>query len=130
MDLANERGGIGGDGLRGAAIALALVTLLLFELGAIVSNVYQLDDLSGRAAAAAADAYRKTHTSARVLGAVEDVVAGTAQISGIEVSRTDGTVSVSLQRMPHMLVLDRVPVVRDRLSLTMTREATLDPEGL
>lgn len=130
MDLADERGGIGGDGLRGAAIALAIVTLLLFELGAIVANFYQLDDLSGRAATAAADAYRQTRAGARVLGAVEEVVAGTAQIHRIEVSRADGTVSVSLRRGPHVLVLDRVPVVRDRLPLTMTREAALNPSGL
>lgn len=130
MDLADERGGIGGDGLRGAAIALVIATLLLFEVGAIVANVYQLDDLSGRAAAAAADSWRQTHTGGRVMGAVEQVVGGTAQIRGVEVSQAEGTVSVSLQRGPHVLVLDRVPIVRDRLPLTVTRDAGLNPEGL
>lgn len=130
MDLADERGGVRHDGFRGIAVALAVVTLLLFELGAIVTNVYQLDDLSGRAAVVAAAAWQHSQQGPRVLRAVEQVVDGTATIRSIDVSTAERTVKVSLQRGPQLLVLDRVPLLREKLALTVTRQAALDPQGL
>jgi hypothetical protein len=130
VDLADERGGVALGGLRGLVIMLVTAAVLLIEIGAIVTNFYQLDDLSGRAAMAAADAWREAATSASLMGAVDDVVGDSAQVQRVEVSREDGTVAVSLRRAPSVLVLDHVPPLRERLSPTVTREATLDPGSL
>ena len=130
MDLADERGGVALGGLRGLVIMLVIAAVFLIEIGAIVTNFYQLDDLSGRAAMAAADAWRQSPASASLLRAVEGVVGDSAEVQRVEVSREDGTVAVSLRRAPSVLVLDHVPPLRERLSPTVTRQATLDPAGL
>lgn len=130
MDLADERGGVGLGGLRGLAITLVVATVLLFELGAIVTNFYQLDDLSGRAATAAAAAWRDRPASGPVLNAVNGVVNGAAQVESVEISQEDATVAVSLRRPAAVMVLDRIPALRERLSPTVTRQAALNPDGL
>lgn len=130
MDLADERGGVGLGGLRGFVITLVVATVLLFELGAIVTNFYQLDDLSGRAATAAAAAWRDRPASGPVLNAVNGVVDGAAEVESVEISQEDATVAVSLRRPAAVLVLDRIPALRERLSPTVTRQAALNPEGL
>lgn len=130
VDLANERGSVGLGGLRGLTITLVIVAVLLFEGGAIVANFYQLDDLSGRAATAAAAAWRQTPASRPVLNAVDGVVNGAAQVERVEISQAEATVAVSLRRAPSVLVLDRVPALRARLTPTVTRQAALNPEGL
>lgn len=130
MDLADERGGVGLGGLRGLVITLVVATVLLFELGAIVTNFYQLDDLSGRAATAAAAAWRNRPASGPVLNAVNGVVDGAAEVDSVEISQEDATVAVSLRRPAAVLVLDRIPALRERLSPTVTRQAALNPDGL
>lgn len=130
MDLADERGGVSLGGLRGLAITLVVATVLLFELGAIVTNFYQLDDLSGRAATAAAAAWRDRPASGPVLNAVNGVVNGAAQVESVEISQEDATVAVSLRRPAAVMVLDRIPALRERLSPTVTRQAALNPDGL
>lgn len=130
MDLADERGGIALGGLRGLVIMMVITAVLLVEIGAIVTNFYQLDDLSGRAAMAAADAWRQTADSDSLLRAVEGVVGDSAQVQRVEISGEDATVAVSLRRAPSVLVLDHLPPLRERLSPTVTRQATLDPTGL
>lgn len=130
MDLADERGGVGLGGLRGLTITLVIAAVLLFELGAIVANFYQLDDLSGRAATAAAAAWRETPAGEPMLAAVNGVVNGAAQVQRVEISEEDATVAVSLRRIPSVMLLDHVPALRERLSPTVTQQAALDPEGL
>lgn len=130
MLLAHERGDVVLGGLRGTVVALAVIAVVLFEIGAVVVNVFQLDDLGGRAAVAAATAWRDTRTGPAVLAAVEDVVAGQAEVAAVEISADAGTVAVSLRRSPAVMVLDLVPPVRDRLHATVTQQAVLEPRGL
>lgn len=130
MLLADERGDVVLGGLRGTVVALAVIAVVLFEIGAVVVNVFQLDDLGGRAAVAAATAWRDTRTGPAVLAAVEDVVAGQAEVAAVEISADAGTVAVSLRRSPAVMVLDLVPPVRDRLHATVTQQAVLEPRGL
>lgn len=130
MVLASERGAARMTSTVRVVIVVLVVSLLTFDLGAIVVNIFQLDELSHQAAQSAAVAYRRAPTSAVVEAAVRDEVAdhGDVRIERIALDRT--SVWVTLRRPPPVVVVDRLPAVRRRIDMAITQEATLHPEGL
>lgn len=131
MNLASERGAARLTTAARLGIFMVIVALITFDLSAIVVNIFQLDDLSRDAAQAAAQAWRGAPRAAVVEAAVANEVADND--GGVEVSRIaldTSTVWVTLRRPPAVIVLDKLPTVRDRLNISITQRATLDPQGL
>lgn len=131
MNVACERGAARLTPTARLGIFLVLFTLIAFDLSAVVVNVFQLDGLSRSAAQAAADAWRGAPRASAVEAAVTDEVA--PDDTNVEVSRIAldaTTVWVTLRRPPAVIVLDKVPAVRERLDISVTQRAALDPTGL
>ncbi len=130
MDLASERGLARPGTATRVAIALVIAAVITFDLSAIVVNIFQLDELANRAAQSAAGAWRDAPTAAVVETAVEDEVAAVDNVQIERIAVDNATVWVTLRRPPPVLVLDKVPPVRRRIDMSITQEATLDPQGL
>lgn len=131
MNLACERGAARLTTAVRMGVFMVIVAVIAFDLSAIVVNIFQLDDLSRDAAQAAAQAWRGAPRAAVVETAVEHEVAsssGTVEVSRIALDTT--TVWVTLRRPPAVIVLDKLPAMRDRLDISVTQRATLDPSGL
>ncbi|CAN5920236.1 hypothetical protein BH23ACT10_BH23ACT10_05290 [soil metagenome] len=130
MDLASERGMARLTTTARVAVFVLVVSVIAFDLGAIVVNVYQLDELSQRAAQSGAAAYRRMPTAAMVEAAVHNEVAadGTVRIDRIALDQT--AVWVTLRRPPSVLVLDKVSAIRQRIDVAITQQAALQPRGL
>lgn len=129
MDLASERGAARLTSAARLAILVLILAVVSFDLSAIVVNIFQLDDLSRSAAGAAAQAWRSNPRAAAVEDAVTSEIAGDGvAVEGIVVDET--TVWVTLQRRPPVIALDKLPAVRDRLDVSVTQRAVLDPQGL
>ena len=131
MNLASERGAARLTTAARVGIFVVLFTLIAFDVSAVVVNIFQLDDLSRSAAQAAAEAWRGAPRAAVVEAAVADEVA--PDHTNVEVSRITldaTTVWVTLRRPPAVIMLDKVPAVRERLDISITQRASLDPTGL
>lgn len=130
MDLASERGLARLTTTARLAIFVLVVSVIAFDLSAIVVNVFQLDELSQRAAQSGAVAYRRVPSAALVTAAVHNEVAddGAVRIDRVALDQT--TVWVTLRRSPSVLVLDKVPAIRRRIDVAITQQATLEPRGL
>ena len=130
MDLASERGMARLTTTTRVAIVVLIMSVIAFDLSAVVVNIFQLDELGHRAAQSGAVAYRRSPRAAVVEAAVEHEIAenGNVSIDRIELDRV--SVSVTLRRPPPVLVLDRFPPVRRRIDLAITQHAVLEPEGL
>lgn len=130
MDFASERGAARMTSTIRVVTVVLVVSLLTFDLGAIVVNIFQLDQLSQQAAQSAAVAYRRAPASAVVEAAVKEEVAhhGDVRIERIALDRT--SVWVTLRRPPPVVVVDKLPAVRRRIDMAITQEAVLHPEGL
>ena len=130
MDLASERGQARLTTTARLAIFVLVVSVLAFDLSAIVVNVFQLDDLSRRAAQAGAVAYRRVPTAAMVDVSVHNEMAEEDTVSIDRITLDQTNVWVTLRRPPPVLVLDKVPAVRDRIDVAVTQRAALAPRGL
>lgn len=130
MDLASERGAARLTSAARLAILLLILAIITFDLGAIVVNIFQLDDISRSAANAAAQAWRSSPRAAVVENAVTNEIAGDegVVIEGIVIDGT--TVWVTLQRRPPVIALDKLPAVGDRLDVSVTQRAVINPQGL
>lgn len=131
MKLASERGAARLPTAARLGIVLVVFMLITFDLSAVVVNIFQLDDLSRNAAQAAAEAWRDAPRAAAIEAAVANEVS--PEDTNVEVSRIaldTTTVWVTLRRPPAVIMLDKVPAVRDRLDIAITQRATLDPSGL
>ena len=130
MDLASERGTARLTSAARLAILLLILAVISFDLSAIVVNIFQLDDLSRSAASAGAQAWRSSPRAAVVERAVTSEIAGDdgVVIEGIVVD--DTTVRVTLQRRPPVIALDKLPAVGERLDVSVTQRAVIDPQGL
>jgi hypothetical protein len=131
MNLASERGAARLTTAARLGVVLVLFTVIAFDVSAVVVNVFQLDGLSRSAARAAADAWQGAPRASAVEAAVTDEVA--PDDTNVEVSRItlDATaVWVTLRRPPAVIVLDKVPAVRERLDISVTQRAALGPTRL
>lgn len=131
MNLASEGGAARLPTAARLGMFLVLFTVLAFDLSAVVVNIFQLDSMGRSAALAAADAWRVTPRTRVVEATVAEHV--TPEASNVEVSRIamdPTTVWVTLRRPPAVIVLDKVPAVRERLDISVTQHAALDPAGL
>jgi hypothetical protein len=130
MDLASERGMARLTTTTRVAVVVLIMSVIAFDLSAVVVNIFQLDELGHRAAQSAAAAYRRSPRSAAVEAAVHNEVADNGDVNIDRIALDRATVSVTLRRPPPVLVLDRLPPVRRRIDLAITQHAALDPEGL
>lgn len=131
MNLASERGAARLPTAARLGIVLVILTLVVFDVSAVVVNVFQLDSLSRSAAQAAAQAWRRAPRAAVVEAAVTHEVSPSD--SNVEVARIAldaTTVWVTLRRPPPVIMLDKLPAMRGRLDISITQRATLDPAGL
>lgn len=130
MDLASKRGMARLPTTARVAIVVLTLSVIAFDLSAIVVNIFQLDELGHRAAQSAANAYRRSPTTAVVEAAVESAVADDGNVDIDRIALDRATVSVTLRRLPRVVVLDKVPAVRRRIDIAITQRADLDPSGL
>lgn len=131
MNLASERGTARLTTAARLGIFLVIFTLIAFDVSAVVVNIFQLDGLGRSAAQAAAEAWRGAPRAAAVEVAVANEVS--PDDTNVEVSRIAldaTTVWVTLRRPPAVIMLDKVPAMRDRLDISITQRATLNPSGL
>jgi hypothetical protein len=131
MNLASERGAARLTTAARLGVVLVLFTVIAFDVSAVVVNVFQLDGLSRSAARAGADAWQGAPRASAVEAAVTDEVS--PDDTNVEVSRITldaTTVWVTLRRPPAVIVLDKVPAVRERLDISVTQRAALGPTGL
>lgn len=108
----------------------AVLTPIAFDVSAVVVNIFQLDDLSRSAAREAAEAWRGSPRAAAVEAAVANEVAPGTSVEVSRITLDATTVWVTLRRPPSVIMLDKVPAVRERLDISITQRATLDPAGL
>ena len=131
MNLASERGAARLPTAARLGIVLVILTLVVFDVSAVVVNVFQLDSLSRSAAQAAAEAWRGAPRAAVVAAAVTNEVPPSDSNVGVARIALDATtVWVTLRRPPAVIMLDKLPAMRDRLDISVTQRATLDPAGL
>ncbi len=100
-------------------IFLVILTLVVFDVSAVVVNVFQLDSLSRSAAQAAAEA-----------AVTNEVSPSDSNVEVARIALDATTVWVTLRRPPAVIMLDKLPAMRDRLDISVTQRATLDPAGL
>lgn len=130
MDLASERGVARLTTAARLAIVMVILAVITFDLSAIVVNVFQLDELSQRAAQSAAVAWRDAPTAAVVETAVANEVADVDNVQIDRIALDNKAVWVTLRRPPPVLVLDKLPPVRRRIDMSITQQAELHPSGL
>ena len=119
----NERGDIILDGLLRTIIGLLVFALIVFEIGAVVVNIVQVDGAAQQAARAAATEIDAGQSEHRVELAAEEAAATIegGVVHDIDVGRDE--VRVTVGRAAPVLVVDRIPPLRDRLVATTTATA-------
>lgn len=130
MRLANERGAARINSVTRVAIFLVVFGVVLFDLVAIAVNIFQLDELSSDAARAAATTWRETPDTALIADAVEDELGESEGVDIVKIAMDANQVWVTLRRPPPVIALDVVPALRDRIKVSVTEQATLDPQGI
>lgn len=114
--MRDDRGDVILGGMLRTVLALLLIGLVAFEIGAVVVNAVQLDGVADDAARAAALAMTSSgrvtvaETAANVIISQQVGVA----VDAVEVERHQVRVGVS--RAPLFLVLGHVPPIRERLT--------------
>jgi hypothetical protein len=113
-------------GLVKLLVGLAVVGLVLFELGAVAVNHVQLDGLAERAArsAAASHATRPTRELTTARQGAEAAIADEPHAHLVDVTlQQDGRVAVTLSRPARVLVIDRIGFLEDFATAAITRSA-------
>lgn len=127
MDLGSDRGDVLLNGLFHIVLSLALMGIVLFEIGAVAVNFVQVDEIGRDAARAAAAALRGGASSGEVQQAAE---AGVEMQPGVRVGPVaidHGTVTVTVSRSAPVLLADRIPPLREHLVAFATHRSNAGP---
>jgi hypothetical protein len=111
-------------GLVKVLAALAVLAAMLFDGGAVLVNVVQVDEAAGDVARSAARDYAARGSPAGAEQVAMAVVADLrgAQLDDLEVDRAGLTVTVT--RTAHVVLLDRLPLVADWAMASATKRAS------
>ena len=118
-----ERGDIILDGLLRTIAGLLLIALVAFEVGAVVVNEVQLDGAAQRAAREGARVLEGPASVGAVEAAADHAAAALkgAEVTSVDID--DDRVTVTVARPAPVLVVDRVPALRERLLGTASARA-------
>lgn len=114
--FSDDRGDVILGGMLRTVLALLLVGLVVFEVGAVVVNAVQLDDVADDAARAAALAMASSGRVQVAEAAADAIISRQVGVvvDAVEVDREQVRVMVS--RAPLFLVLGHVPPLEERLT--------------
>jgi uncharacterized membrane protein len=121
----DERGDVIISGMLKTLLFLLLTALLVYEVGAVLVNSVQLDEIADDAARAAAQA---AGGGATVEGVEQAVLASLADQSGVvldSVAHDKATATVAVSREPLFLVSQRIPPLRERFAGRATHTAAI-----
>lgn len=118
---ANDRGDVILSGMLNTVLFLLVTALVVYEIGAVVVNAIQLDDVANDASRVAAQAAGAGASDVRLEQTVRDYLAlhmGTdgeaVLLDGI--TKNHDTVTISVSREPRFLVAERLPGVEGRFT--------------
>lgn len=119
----DERGDVIISGMLKTLLFLLITALLVYEVGAVLVNSVQLDEIADDAARTAAGA---AGSGAGREGVEQAVLASLADQLGVTVESVAydrETATVSVSREPQFLVSHRIPPLRDRFAGQATHTA-------
>lgn len=121
--LADDRGDVILGGMVRTVLALLLVGLVVFEIGAVAVNAVQLAEVADDASRAAALTMASSGRVSAAESAAHAVVAEQVGVvvDAVEIDRREATVGVS--RTPLFLVVGHVAPLRDRLTRHVVQTA-------
>lgn len=123
VDIGSDRGDVLLNGLLNLVLGLLVVGLIVFEIGAVAVNAVQLDGIVQDAARAAATQMSQTTAASALEQAALSGMAGQRNVRLDALTATRETVTVTVSRPAPVLLVDRIPPLRDHLVASATSTA-------
>ena len=121
----SERGDVILSGLLNTVLFLLLTALILYEVGAVVVNAIQLDDVANDASRVAAQMAAAGASEVRLEETVTSYLVAQTGVALEGLERGGGAVTLTVSREPAFLVAEHLPGVPGRFTGRATHSAPI-----